>query len=137
MATLELDESSLRKGWGGANEYWFSLRDYKIKSIARLSELEHSDDVSQSEYLISLGYIPYFSVTGEEVIRAFLPTLQSQKLRDKLEKYSGSDFVENFWKYFHIYPEISESYVLFEHEYVKQKAIEWCEENAINYSVNQ
>ena len=133
MKTLELDESALRKGWGGAGEYWFSLKDYTVKSDAELSELDHPEDMSQSEYLVTLGYIPYFSISSEEVIRAFVPTIERKKLREAMESYVGNDYVENFWKYFHIYPEISEPYIEFEHRYVDEKAIRWCEENNIKY----
>ena len=135
MNTLEFDEASLRKGWGGEGEYWFSLRDYSIKSDSKLSELNRPEDVSQSEYYISLGYIPYFTVNSEEVIRAFVPTIERKKLRDKLAGYQGSEYVENFWKYFHIYPEISEPYIEFEHDYVRKKAVRWCEENGVNFKL--
>lgn len=133
MDTLELDEAALRKGWGGAGEYWFSLKDFSVKSDAELAELDHSQELSQSEYLVSLGYIPYFSVTSEEVIRAFVPTIERKKLREALEGYNGGEYVENFWKYFHIYPEISNPYILFEQKYIKDKASRWCEDNNINY----
>ena len=131
--TLELDEVALRKGWGGEGEYWYSRRDGRIKSDYTLSQLERPCDMSQSEYYISLGYIPYFTVKSEEVIRAFVPTIEREKLRKKLEGFSGSEYVENFWKYFHIYPEISEQYGKFEADYVKNKAVAWCEENDISY----
>ncbi len=134
MDTLELDEVSLRKGWGGAGEYWLSLQDYSVKSDAELAAYEHPENVSQSEYLVSLGYIPYFTVNSEEVIRAFVPTIERKKLRDVLSGYSGSEYVENFWKYFHIYPEISDAYIEFEHRYVRNKAAKWCEENDIKYN---
>ena len=133
MDTLEFDEVSLRKGWGSVGEYWFSLRTFNIKSDAQLSELDCPEGMSQSEYLVSIGYIPYFSVTSEEVIRAFVPTIERKKLRDKIADYTGSDYVENFWKYFHIYPEISDPYIKFEVSYIKNKAVKWCEENNITY----
>lgn len=133
MDTLEFDEVSLRKGWGGVGEYWFSLKDFSIKSDAELVDYEHGEDVSQTEHYLSLGYIPYFTVNSEEVIRAFVPTIERKKLRDKISEYSGSEYVENFWKYFHIYPEISEPYIAFEHNYVNSKAVKWCEENNIPY----
>ena len=133
MNTLELDEGNLRKGWGGAGEYWFSLRTFNVKSDAELLSLDCPENMSHSEYLVSLGYIPYFSVTNEEVIRAFAPTIEREKLRKKISDYSGGDYVENFWKYFHIYPEISDPYIKFEAAYVKKKAAEWCGENNIDY----
>lgn len=135
MNTLELDEISLRKGWGGEGEYWFSLQDYSINSDAKMSELDHPEDMSQSEYYVSLGYIPYFHLSSEEVIRAYVPTIERKKLRDKLVGYQGSEYVENFWKYFHIYPEISDPYIKFEQKYVIDKAVRWCEENGINYEL--
>ena len=135
MDTLELDEQTLRKGWGGEGEYWFSRRDYSIKSDSKLAELERPENMSQSEYYVSLGYIPYFTVHSEEVIRAFAPTIERKKLREKIGGYVGDDYVENFWKYFHIYPEISDPYIEFEHTYVRNKAVRWCEENDVNYEL--
>ena len=133
--TLELDEVALRKGWGGEGEYWYSRRDGKIKSDSTLAQLERPEGMSQSEYYVSLGYIPYFTVKTEEVIRAFVPTIERDKLRKKIIGYDGSEYVENFWKYFHIYPEISDPYIKFEAQYVKKKAAKWCDENDIKYEL--
>ncbi|MBQ8981596.1 MAG: hypothetical protein IJ077_08315 [Eubacterium sp.] len=133
MKTLELDESNLRKGWGGVGEYWFSLRSFSVKSDAELSSLDCPENMSHSEFFVSLGYIPYFTVNSEEVIRAFIPHIERKKLREAIEKFTGNDYVENFWKYFHIYPEISDPYINFEHDYVKNKAVKWCKENDIKY----
>ena len=135
MNILELDELALRRGWGSLGEFWFSVKDFTIKEGSQLADYDCSQDMSRSEYLVSLGYIPYFSITSEEVIRAFVPTIENKKLKDKIENYNGSDYVDNFWKYFHIYAEISKNYITFEQKYIVNKAEEWCRQNGIDYEL--
>ncbi len=133
MKSFVLDADSLRKGWSGADQFWFSLNDYTIRDILSLSDIETPDDMSQSAYFLSLGYIPYFTVSDEEVMRAYVSGLSNTKLKNAFSKIDNEKYVETFWKYFNIYPELSENWDGFEDEYVLNKAVAWCEQNSIDY----
>ncbi len=136
MKVFELSRENLRKAWNGADQYWFSLRDYVVKDTSVLVSFDVPEGVSQTAYFVSLGYIPYFTVSDEEVIRAYLSTLDNEKLKTALSDISREEYVETFWKYFNAYPKrIAEGWDEFENDYVLKKAISWCEENSINYIV--
>lgn len=135
MKTFELDADSLRKAWGGIDQYWFSLNDYIIKDIIELSDMEKPNDISQSAYYISLGYIPYFSVSNEEIIRAYISDLNDSKLKIALKNIDETNYVESFWKYFNAFPQLHEGWNDYEEKYVLSKAINWCEQNSINYVI--
>lgn len=134
MNTFELDKDALRKAWGGEDQYWFSLNSYKVKEAHDISQDARGEQISQSAYFVSIGYIPYFTVSNEEVMRAFVESLTNNKLKLALSKIDSENYVESFWKYFNIYPEMSEGYNDFEDSYVLEKAKKWCNENGINYS---
>lgn len=136
MKPFELNDDALRKGWGGIGQYWFSLKDYTIKDVAELAHLEKPEHISQSAYFVSIGYIPYFVVSDEEVMHSYVDTLTNQKLKAALSKIDEDDYVESFWKYFNVYPQLSEGWQEFEDAYVLKKAQTWCQENAIEYTVN-
>ncbi|MGN0528324.1 MAG: hypothetical protein ACI4IE_04250 [Eubacterium sp.] len=135
MHIFDLTEEALKKGWSSSNEYWFSHKDYKLHNTCDLASLDIPDNMSQTSYFISLGYIPYFSVTNEEVIRAYSCTVNNKKLRDALSKLNEDVFVDSFWKYVKIYPELAQGLSEFEDSYVLEKAISWCKENDIEYRV--
>lgn len=135
MKAFELNEDSLRKGWGGTDQYWFSLKDYKIKDSSSLAQMDRPEQISQSAYFVSLGYIPYFVVTNEEVMRSYVNNLTNKKLKAALSKIDDEDYVESFWKYFNVYPQLSQGWQEFEDNYVLEKAKSWCEENGINYVI--
>jgi hypothetical protein len=135
MKIFELNSESLRKGWGGADQYWFSLNDYKIRDVSTLAQIDRPEHISQSAYFVSIGYIPYFIVTNEEVIRSYVETFENEKLKSVFSKLDSNNYVESFWKYFNVYPQISEGLDEFEDKYVLNKAINWCKENAINYTI--
>ena len=137
MEAFELNRDALRKGWGGVDQYWFSLKDYTVKDVAALAQLEKPEHISQSAYFVSLGYIPYFVVTNEEVMRAYVETLTNEKLKAALSKIDEDDYVESFWKYFNVYPQLSEGWQKFEDSYVLEKAKTWCKENQIEYIVTE
>ena len=100
MKPFVLNDDALRKGWGGIGQYWFSLKDYTIKDVAELAHLERPEHISQSAYFVSIGYIPYFVVSDEEVMHSYVDTLTNQKLKAALSKIDEDDYVESFWKYF-------------------------------------
>lgn len=135
MKIFELNKDALRKAWSSAEQYWFSLQDYKIKDASTLAEIERPESVSNSAYYVSLGYIPYVTVSNVEVMRAFAQTISNKKLKENLAKISDEEYVEAFWKYLNVYPELSNGYNDFEDTYVLEKAKAWCEENAIEYSL--
>lgn len=133
MKPFVLNKDSLRKGWGGADQYWFSLNDYKIRDASTLAQMDRPEQISQSAYFVSLGYIPYFVVTNEEIMRAYVSTLTNKKLKSVLSKLDEDDYVESFWKYFNVYPQLSDGWQEFEDNYLLEKAKSWCEENGIKY----
>ncbi len=135
MQIFELDEDALRKGWGGSNQFWFSLRDYIVRDVSDMAEMQSSDGFSQSAYFVSLGYIPYFVVTNEEVMRAYINSIDNGKLKTAFSKIDDKNYVESFWKYFNAYPDLANGFNEFENKYVMNKAVRWCEENGINYVI--
>lgn len=135
MLTFELDEENLRKAWGGSCEYWFSTKDYSVRDVVELIDYDAVEETSKASYLISLGYIPYFAVSDEEVMYAFVQTLDNEKLKAIFDKTGADDYKEMFWKYYNIYPELSDNFNDFEKSYLLNKAIKWCQGNNINYLV--
>lgn len=125
---LVLSEENLRFAWGSATEYWFSRTNYSIVNYKQLPVGDYSK-------LIELGYIPFITISNEEVIRAYIKSLNNPKLSSKFESLSSDECVETFWKYFNAYKDISEGFAGFENEYVTQKVIGWCDENAVNYKI--
>ena len=136
MNTFEINGTALRDGWGGADRFWFSLKDYKVRDAAAMAQIDRPDQISQSAYFVSIGYIPYFTVSNEEVMRAYVDTLSNPKLKTALAKIDDNDYVESFWKYYNVYPQLFDGFEGFQHEYALNKAKKWCEENSINYTVN-
>lgn len=135
MKTFELSKENLRKAWNSGDRQWFSKRDYVIKEISDLVQMDIPAGMSQSAYFVSIGYIPYFVVSNEEVMHAYVSTLTNKKLKSALSKIDEDDYVESFWKYFNVYPQLAEGWDKFENDYILNKAKEWCEENSINYIV--
>lgn len=136
MKVFKLDESSLRKGWSSSNQYWFSLKDYKLIDSSSLADLDNSENISQSGYFVSLGYIPYFAVSNEELIRTYMQTIKNEKLKQAVSKLGDENYVENFWKYVNVYPQLSECFDKFESDYLLSKAEQWCRDNGIQYVVD-
>lgn len=123
---LVLSEENLRYAWGSTTEYWFSRVDYTIHSFTELP----ADDYTK---LVELGFIPFITITNEEVIRAYIKSLNNPKVQAKFDGLSSYDCVEIFWKYFNAYSDISAGFDEFESNYTIKRVTEWCEENAIQY----
>lgn len=123
---LVLSEENLRFVWGSTSEYWFSRTDYTIHKY---------NDLPQEDYtkLVEIGFIPFLTVSNEEVIRAYIKSINNPKVASQFEKLSSSECVEKFWKYFNAYKDISAGFDEFANNYVTQKVIDWCDENAVNY----
>lgn len=135
MLTFELDEENLRKAWGGSSEYWFSTKDYSVRDVVDIIDYNSVEETSKASYLISLGYIPYFAVSDEEVMYAFIQTITNEKLKAVFDKTGADDYKEVFWKYYNLYPELSDNFDVFEKNYLQNKAVKWCQANNINYSI--
>ncbi|MCM1115585.1 MAG: hypothetical protein NC397_08835 [Clostridium sp.] len=125
---LALNEENLRYAWGSSTEYWFSRTDYSIYKISDLP----TDDCTK---LIELGFIPFITISNEEVIRAYIKSLNNPKVEAKFDGLSTYDCVEVFWKYFNAYKDISAGFDGFESRYVMDKVTGWCDENGIEYKL--
>lgn len=125
---LILSKENLRYAWGSATEYWFSRTDY---SIHKHSELPCEDYAT----LMEMGFIPFLTISNEEVIRAYIKSLNNSKVQSKFDGLSSYDCVETFWKYFNAYENISSGFDSFEDEYVMKRVTDWCEDNGVNYKI--
>ncbi len=125
---LVLNPQTLRYAWGSSTEYWFSRIDYSIYNVYDLPSQDHSK-------LVENGFIPFLTISNEEVIRSYIKSLNNKKVADVFDKLSSYDCVETFWKYFNAYSDISSGFDSFENEYVQKKVIDWCEENGVNYKI--
>lgn len=123
---LVLSDENLRFAWSSTTEYWFSRTDYAIHKYTELPVEDYTK-------LVELGFIPFVTISNEEVIRAYIKSLNNPKVASKFEGLSGNDYVETFWKYFNAYKEISEGFTGFEGNYVLNKVIDWCNENGVEY----
>lgn len=133
---LVIDDELLQKCGGGSSEYWFCYGDYTIKNISELDDMEKPDYVGQTAYYVSLGLIPFISVSNEEIMRAFVKQRGSAKLNGILQKVHSDHFIETFWKYFNVYPELKEGLNEFAQKFLIDKLCEWCKENNINYIIS-
>ncbi|MBO5495122.1 MAG: hypothetical protein J5964_05330 [Eubacterium sp.] len=125
---LKLTPQTLRYAWGSTTEYWFSRTDYRIYQINDLP----TDDDSE---LVKLGFVPFITICNEEVIRAYIKSLNNPKVSAVFDKLSTYDCVETFWKYFNAYPDISGGFDSFENSYVVEKVGEWCRSYGIDYVI--
>ncbi|MGN0521623.1 MAG: hypothetical protein ACI4IQ_03180 [Eubacterium sp.] len=127
---LIINEETLSRVWSSSTEFWFSRVDYQIHSSY---DLASGDDAC----LVKTGFIPFLSVSNEEVIRAYINSLGKKKVSEVFANLPQEEYVETFWKYFNAYPEIEHGYAQFEADYVLKKTIEWCEANAVEYKIEK
>ncbi len=127
---LVINNKTVRQAWGSAGEYWFSRIDFHIHDN---SDLDCSDETT----LVTTGFIPFVTVSNEEVMRAYINSLGNKKMAKTFSTLSCDEFVETFWKYFNAYSQVSEGYGKFETDYVLNKIIEWCDSNSIEYKIEQ
>lgn len=125
---LLLDEKTLRFVWGSTGEFWFSRVDYTVHSSADIGE----DD---SAALMENGFIPFLTISNEEIIRAYIKFIDNKKVSAVFDKLLSQEIVETFWKYFNAYSDISAGFDDFEKKYVLEKVTAWCEENNIEYKL--
>jgi hypothetical protein len=125
---LLLNDENLRYAWGSTTEYWFSRTDYSIHKYGDLPITDYTG-------LVENGFIPFLTISNEEVIRAYIKSINNPKVSSKFDGLSSSECVETFWKYFNAYKEISAGFDEFENQYVVSKVSDWCDENGINYKL--
>lgn len=131
---FEIDNEALRKGWSNKFTYWFNPSTYMLQSVEMLGEFENGAEAgTAAAHLIAKGYIPYFTISEEEVVRHFIAQLGNKKLAAIFANTPQGELRETFWKYFNAYKEISEQYESFEDVYLRDKAKEWCEDNSVHY----
>ncbi len=128
---LILDEETLKKGWGAEGQYWFSVNTYTVKDIAETADIDRPHDSSETEFMLSIGYIPFFHVNRIEMSRAYIEAVGSRKLKERLLAVPDSEFVDTFWKYFDAYKHLSDGYEEFQLNYLIKKAVDWCDDNGI------
>ncbi len=134
--TFVLDEYTLQKGWGSEEQYWFSVNTYHIRNHYEFADVERPEDMSETEFMLSMGYIPYFRVSRIELAKAYINAVGSEKLKSKLNAVeSDSDYIEAFWKYYNAYPHLAEGYEEFQNNYLIKKAVDWCDDNGIKFVV--
>ncbi len=132
---LLLNNENLIKGWGAEGQYWFSTRDYRIIDIVSLVDVDMPENMSESAFMLSIGYIPYFRVNRLELSRSYIEAVGSRKLKAKLADVPDSEYIDTFWKYFDAYKHLSDGYEEFQLNFLIKKAIDWCEDNSINFEV--
>lgn len=130
---LLINSDLLNKCGSGSSEYWFSYNDYTVKNIRDLDTGAKPDDMGQTTYFVSIGLIPFITISNEEIIRGFVNARGSKKLKLILDKIQGEEFIDTFWKYFNAYPELKDGIDEFSSEYTHKKIEKWCIENHINY----
>lgn len=116
------------------SEYWFSYKDYAVRNIRNLPTADKPDDMEQTEYFVSIGIIPFASVSNEEIMRAFIAKKNNKKLNSVFDKLDGDAFVDSFWKYYNAFYEFRDGFEDFQNQYINTRISHWCEENGIDYS---
>jgi hypothetical protein len=135
MNTFAIDEEALKKAWGAEGQYWFDLSDYSIIEDFNIIQYEVPDDASEDDILKFEGVIPYFNVKRYVLAKAYILTIDNDKIKSKFETLEDEHVVEYFWKYFHVYPKLFENFEKFQNDYILCRLEKWCEENSINYTV--
>ena len=132
---FELDADALQKGWGAEGQYWFSFRSFIVRDITHTADIARPENLSESEFLLSLGYIPYFRVSRIELAKAYIAAVGTKKLKEKLATVPDEDYIETFWKYFNAYKHLSDGFEDFQNHFLLKTAIDWCQENNIPFEV--
>ena len=77
----------------GSSEYWFSYKDYTVKNIRDLDTDAKPEDMGQTTYFVSIGLIPFLTISNEEIIRSFVRQKGNNKLDAIFEKIRGEEFI--------------------------------------------
>lgn len=132
---LIINDELIRKCGGGSGEYWFSYSTQKVKNIKDLDTYNRPEDMSQTEYFLSINVIPFLSVPSEEIVRHFVEEKANKKLVNALKKVDSGEYMDTFWKYFDAYEELKDGFEDYVQVYVKNKVIDWCNENNVQYVI--
>ena len=116
----------------GASEYWFSFETYTVESLSDIAA-KVDGDMEKEEHYRSLGFIPFVSISNEEIMRSFVNAKCSAKLTNELHQIKGEEFIEAFWKYYNAYPKFKEGFEEYQNEYVTVRIARWCNDNDIDY----
>lgn len=135
MGILQITPDILKKVWDSSGEHMYCLNSGKICDSYEFSDIEKPDSITQTQYLYCLGYIPFVSVTNDEVLRAYAKTIDNKKVKEVMEHCSESDYTDVLWKYFNNYPDMLEDYKKFEDDYVLEKIENWCKSNSVEYEI--
>ena len=58
----------------------FLYRDYTVKNIVDLDTGEKPEDMGQTTYFVSIGLIPFITISNEEIIRGFINEKEAKSL---------------------------------------------------------
>lgn len=123
---LLLDEKTLRYVWSSTGEFWLSRTDCTVYPSSELSGEDSAE-------LVENGFIPFLTISNEEIIRAYIKFIDNKKVSAVFNKLSAEEVSDIFWKYYNAYSDISEGFGDFEKNFVLDKAVSWCNENNIEY----
>lgn len=135
MDVFEINDDVLKKVWDSSGEQLYSVSGGKLFNAREFSDNDRPDNISQTQYFLQMGYIPFVSITNDEALRAYAKTLKSEKIKAALDSVDEDKYNDVFWKYFNLYPELLENFNKFEDGYVLSKVEAWCKENGIEYSI--
>lgn len=130
---LIINSDLINKCGSGSSEFWFSYKDYTVKNIRDLDTDAKPKDMGQTTYFVSIGLIPFVTISNEEIMRSFIKEKCHDKIKSVLDKIDGEEFVDTFWKYFNAYPELKDGADVFANRYMHNRIAQWCEENNISY----
>lgn len=135
MSVFQIDKDILKKVWDSSGEQFYSVSGGKLFNACEFSDIDRPENVSQTQYFMQIGYIPFVSITNDELLRAYAGTLKNEKIKNALNEVDDDKFSDTFWKYFNLYPELLDEYKKFEESFVLSKVESWCNDNGIKYEV--
>ncbi len=136
MNTFQITSDVLKKVWNSSDELLYSVKDGKVYNACDFADVEGPAGFSQSQYFLNLGYIPFASVSNNEVLRAYAQTINNSKIKESIEQTDDDLYTDVFWKYFNLYPDMLEEYKNFEEKYVLNKVEKWCIDNGLKYEIS-
>ena len=130
---LELNYNTLCLGWADELNWWFNYDDYSIKEISDIITEDKPKNIGRCDYLIALGYIPFFTLKEHDVMQKYIESFNNKSLTQKFNRFTGKDYTVEFWKFFDDDRLLTSGFSQLQEKLLVQKAKEWCEENGIAY----